>query len=72
MQTFLAPSIEPRDVENSGSRFWSTEPPDDDPGPFGSDTLGVVDENEGGIVAYVHRDNADRVIAAFRAFAGEV
>ena len=68
---FLDRSECPRDIENDGSRFWSidvfewTE-------PFDGSTVGIVDENEGGIVVYCHENNADRVIEAFRAFTGEV
>jgi hypothetical protein len=25
---------------------------------FGEDTYGIVDEDQGGVIAYVHRDNA--------------
>lgn len=67
---FLGPSAESRNVEQEGSRFWAvTDPPQRD---FGDKTVGIVDENEGGIVVYVHDGNALRVIEAFRAFTREV
>ncbi len=67
---FLDKSDELRDVDNNGSRFWVADPPGKYL-PFGEETVGIVDENEGGIVAYVHANNAERTIEAFRGFTGE-
>ena len=69
---FLDKSTEPRDVEEHGSRFWVTDGTESMIRPFGPDTVGVVDENEGGVVAYVHADNAQRLIDALRAYTEEV
>jgi hypothetical protein len=44
-------------------RFWILDV-EIDSAPFGADTVAIVDENEGGIIAYVHRDNANRIVAA--------
>lgn len=35
--------------------------------PYGDDTSQIVDEAEGGVIAYCHRDSADRIVAALRA-----
>jgi hypothetical protein len=35
--------------------------------PYGPDTFQVVDEAEGGVIAYCHRDSADRIVAALTA-----
>lgn len=42
---------------------------EDDPerAVFGEDTCGIVDEEEGGVVAYTHRDNAEALCDAWRA-----
>jgi hypothetical protein len=70
MSGFLVPSTTVRDVENDGSRFWICDT--DDQKPFGAETVGVVDEEQGGIVVYVHQINAVAVLDAFRATVGEV
>lgn len=66
---FLDKSAEPRDIEQDGSRFWVTDLDHLQPAPAGY--VGVVDEEEGGIVVHVHESNADRLVEAFRAFTGE-
>lgn len=38
--------------------------------PFGTDTVGIVDEDSGGIIAYVHETNAQRVVEALMAANG--
>lgn len=49
-------------------RFWicplDNEADELAPYPFGGDTVGIVDEEEGGIIAYVHQDTAPRIIRA--------
>lgn len=35
--------------------------------PYGPDTFQVVDEKQGGVIAYCHSANADRIVAALRA-----
>lgn len=75
---FLDKSTEPRNVENDGSRFWVNDPQSTRDGldgaepPFGDETVGIVDDNEGGVVAYVHSENAARLVEALRVFTGEV
>lgn len=73
---FLAKSTEPRDVENSGSRFWvidlEDDTRDDAYDAIATDWVGVADEIEGGIVAYIHPINAPRLIEALRAFTGGI
>jgi hypothetical protein len=68
--TFLDKSTEPRDTEQDGTRFWWLSPIYT-PATFGSGMVGIVDENEGGVVAYCHADNAERLVRALRAFTGE-
>lgn len=49
------------------SRYWAlAEPPDY--APYGADTYGIVDEEAGGIVAYVHADNVKRLLRVLRRF----
>ncbi len=49
-------------------RYWiDTTPLDEDgPLPWGADTYAVVDECRGGVILYVHKDNAARVLDALR------
>ncbi|HEX9088691.1 MAG TPA: hypothetical protein VF867_14330 [Arthrobacter sp.] len=35
--------------------------------PYGPDTYQVVDEAQGGVIAYCHRDSAERIVSALRA-----
>jgi hypothetical protein len=52
-------------------RYWiNTSVADDFPeqAVFGPRTVGIVDNETGGMIAYVHEDNAGRVMAAFAAF----
>lgn len=35
--------------------------------PFGDATFQIVDEAEGGVIAYCHKDNADRIVAVLTA-----
>ncbi|MET4143954.1 hypothetical protein [Arthrobacter sp. UYCo732] len=35
--------------------------------PYGDDTFQVVEEAEGGVIAYCHRGSAERIVAALRA-----
>lgn len=32
--------------------------------PYGDETFQIVDEAEGGVLAYCHEDNAERIVAA--------
>lgn len=63
-----------RDIENEGSRFWTCDLDSEMPGHdlFGLETVGIVDELSGGIVAYATEDNAAAIIDALRASLGEV
>ncbi len=60
--------------ERDASRFWIhdsvIEDQPDTGMPFGADTVGIVDENEGGVILYLHKDSADQVIESLRAAAG--
>lgn len=38
--------------------------------PYGDDTFQIVDEAAGGVIAYCHADNADRIVAALMAHDG--
>lgn len=67
-----------RVLARQGSRFWLCEldPADTVHAPhvsaFGVDTVGIVDELAGGIIAYAHRSNAVAILAAIRERLGEV
>lgn len=63
-----------RDVSEDGARFWHIFIDPDMPGYnlFGSDTVGIVDELAGGIVAYATEANALAIINAIRQSLGEV
>lgn len=52
-------------------RIWSFGPPpaedlDGEPItlPYGEETVGIVDDNQGGIIAYAHQNSADTITAA--------
>lgn len=53
-----------------GERYWIHDSVvEDQPGvsmPFGADTVGIVDENEGGVIMYVHSSNAFSVLTAMQ------
>lgn len=36
--------------------------------PYGDDTFQIVDEAQGGVMAYCHASNSDRIVAALREF----
>lgn len=61
-----------RDVENQGSRFWATSVDEPKEQVFGASTIGIVDENEGGIILYLHEMRADEIIAMLRLATGEI
>lgn len=42
--------------------YWQDVDPDIHPEPFGADTVGIVSERDGGIVAYCHATNADALV----------
>jgi hypothetical protein len=52
---------------NEVDRFWvhdSVVQDQPDVGmPYGGDTVGIVDEEEGGVILYCHRDSAAAIIA---------
>ena len=61
--------IEPPAVEDD-ERFWTVSPDPDVPGhvtPYGAETVGIVDEEEGGVILWTHQNNAARILAALRA-----
>ena len=62
----------PREARDA-SRFWVhdslAEDTPDVPLPFGEATVGIVDEDEGGVILYVHEGNAIRIIEALRSAA---
>lgn len=51
-------------------RYWvHTSVVEDQPDvgmPFGDDTVGIVDEDEGGVILYAHKDHADALLAALQ------
>jgi len=69
---FLAPLTVGTDPAGGGSRFYVTPGDGTHTGPFGFATVGIGDEEAGGIVTYCHQDNAAAMIAAFRAYTGDV
>jgi hypothetical protein len=56
-----------------GARFWAMRIAEDWElrRPFGAQTVGIVDEVEGGIILYTHANSVDFIIAALRAVVGE-
>lgn len=42
-----------------------------DPMPFGTETVGIVDESEGGVVAYVHVAHAEAFVQAWSDYTRE-
>lgn len=50
----------------SEPRFWALDVTIEDghPQAYGSDTVGIVDEEAGGVILYCHELNASRIIAA--------
>jgi hypothetical protein len=52
-------------------RYWLHDTVVDDqpdvPMPFGDATVGIVDEDAGGVILYVHESNAPTILAALRA-----
>lgn len=64
-------------MTDEGDRFWVVGDVNEADGNTptewlrSGDLVGVVDENEGGIVAYCHRLNADRLVRALRTAAGD-
>lgn len=69
-----------RDDVKDGARFWTTDATDiidtlgsdltEDELPYGKDTVGIVDENEGGVIAYCHKDTAPAILDALRVKTG--
>lgn len=59
----------PTPTVNSELRYWAMEAEirDGHVQPYGSDTVGIVDEEEGGVILYCHRGNEDRILSALRA-----
>lgn len=55
--------------QNEDARFWWSYADTDQPhtNAFGAHTAQIVDEDSGGAVAYVHHDNADRIVNALNA-----
>ena len=45
---------------------WADGDPDG-PMPYGDETAEIVDLSRGGVIAYVHRVNAERIVLAMRA-----
>jgi hypothetical protein len=43
--------------------YWDQER-DDEHRPFGDDTARIIDLQQGGVIAYCHKDNADRMVRA--------
>ncbi len=46
-------------------RFWMLTPEQDNVDDILTDWVGIVDETAGGVVAYCHPDNFDKVVSAF-------
>lgn len=54
------------------ARFWAmfAEEQDGHLQPYGKDTVAIVDDEDGGVIAYVHSLNTTRFLDALRAQAG--
>jgi hypothetical protein len=52
------------------SRYWVDDNPDDK-STWGAYTWAIVDETQGGIIAYVHASNAGLILSALRTAANE-
>lgn len=54
--------------------YWDDDQPDEwteDEAkilPYGDDTCRIIDLEQGGVIAYCHRNNANRIAMALRAF----
>lgn len=47
-------------------RYWIHDTVADVGMPYGENTVGIVDEMQGGVILYVHEGNAQSVLAALR------
>jgi hypothetical protein len=56
------------EFEQEPQIYWDAHHEDDDKRPYGEDTAAIVDLQQGGIIAYCHKDNANRIVMALRAF----
>lgn len=57
----------PNDDENDPQIYWEVGHADDTERVFGVDTAAIVDLQQGGVIAYCHKDNAVRIVEALRA-----
>lgn len=59
---------DPQFTSADDARFWvmSTYDFPAEERPYGEDTVAVVDESEGGIILYTHKNNADAIVSALR------
>lgn len=64
-------TTEPVGDVDAAERYWIhdtlAEDQPDVPLPFGDNTVGIVDEEQGGVMIYVHEGNALEVLAILRA-----
>jgi hypothetical protein len=66
----LKVGIEQEDQEEP-QVYWDGEDEEDDHTepthfPFGVDTVRIIDLQQGGVIAYCHKDNAHRIVMALR------
>jgi len=63
-ETAGCPAVKPA---APGRYHWDMDLEDDEPATFDEDTARIIDEDAGGVVAYVHKLNAPAVVAALSA-----
>lgn len=57
---------DPDTLEVYSTPYYTPEDPEGMHAPYGEHTVGIVNSDDGGIVAYVHEDYAGEVITALR------
>jgi hypothetical protein len=48
--------------------YWDMDTGPDDQRPFGPHTARIIQESRGGVIAYCHKTNAPRIVAALTAY----
>ena len=63
----LVDAVTGESLDDTYQRFWVMDIEPDQPRPYGEDTRGIVDEDQGGIVMYVHKDSVYTTLNTLRA-----
>lgn len=73
LPTDWAQSVPP-EREEEDPRYWVliAEGADGHVEVFGTGTVGIVDEEQGGVIAYAHEANSGRILRALRALDGRL